>query len=919
MLAAPVPVNLDGSNMFFRVLLSNLCLFLFPVELAFAALTGIVTDVSSASVGGAEVEVRTLSGTIIWMGRTGSDGRFRWDAARPGSYQIRVNGAGMESRETVALVSASEPDTEIRMELQPRSVYTRVTVSATRGAAEEAASASQVAYTKDFDDLRKRPVSTLGEILAGEPGVMIQQSTAGQVSPFLRGLTGYQVLNLVDGIRFNNSTFRSGPNQYLAFVEPNQARRVEALLGPTSVQYGSDSLGGAINVITSEPVFSSGDGRWTTHGDYFLSAASADLSAAGNARISVSSDRVFWLAGASGRKHNDLRAGGGYDSRSAFRRFFGMSADSVQDLVGSRLQDTGFRQYGLETKLAFRPRYDHLVTLNYLRGVQDQVRGYKDLLGGLGRLQSDFDPQILNWFYARYEKLRIGFLDSVTGTFSLNSQVDGSARRNLLYSDPLTRDWNRVNAWGYSGQAATHRSNRLLLAFGGDVYDERVASERTVTDVSRRVTHPRPLYPDGSRYQNAGAFAQASLHLTTRLRAAGGLRLTGVRFATRQQETFGIPESSQWFRDVTFQSSLAWQVAGPIGIHGVVSRGFRAPNLNDLGALGLNDLGYEIPASAAIPAGALPSTDAGEGALPKSGSLRSLSAEKLMNYEFGVRVNARRVYARLQLFDAELSDPIVRRTLLFASNAVPAELAGIPVTPLAPTAAQQASGVVAVATEADPRAVKAFVNDGRSRYYGLESMARYVFTSRLTLDANYAYILGRELSPNRNMRRLPPQMAALSLRYVPSGRRPWVELAMYAAGAQNRLSSGDLDDERIGASFRRSDIAAFFRGSRVAAYVNPTTGIFGPTGETLLQIQNRVLPIGGAINGVRVTTDSSRVPMYLSTAGWTTISVRSGFPLGERWRANAAIENLLDRNYRIHGSGVDSPGISAWVGLGYRF
>ncbi|HWR53800.1 MAG TPA: TonB-dependent receptor plug domain-containing protein, partial [Bryobacteraceae bacterium] len=494
---------------------------------ASAGLTGVVTDVSAAAVEGAEVEIRSLSGTFVWTCRTESDGRFRWDAAKPGAYQIRVNGAGLDSREAVIQVSAASADTDIRIALQPRSVYTRITVSATRGAAEEAESSAQVAFTKDLEDIRKRPVATLGEAFAAEPGVMVQQSTTGQVSPFLRGLTGYQVLNLVDGIRFNNSTFRSGPNQYLAFIEPNQAQRVEALLGPSGAQYGSDSLGGTINVITSEPIFSSDDHRWATHGDAFFGGASADLSGFGNARFSVSSDRLFWLVGASGRKHNDLRSGSGHDSRNAFHRFFGMPFDSVQELLGSRLQDSGFRQYGVKTKLAFRLRADHLVTLNFLRGVQDQVRSYKDLLGGLGRLQSDFDPQILNWFYARYEKLRLGFLDSVTGTLSLNSQVDGSARRNLLYSDPLTRDWNRVDAWGYSGQAATHRSNRLLASFGGDVYDERVASERTVTEASGRVTRPRPLYPDRSRYQNVGVFGQTSLHLTSRLRASSGVRFTG--------------------------------------------------------------------------------------------------------------------------------------------------------------------------------------------------------------------------------------------------------------------------------------------------------------------------------------------------------------------------------------------------------
>lgn len=903
----------------FRLLLL-ISIVLIPISQALAGVSGLVTDVSGAAVVGAEIEIRNSAGTLVWAGRSSGDGRFQWDAARPGHYQIRVNGVGLDSRESAIYISSADADVEVRMTLQPRSVHNRITVSATRGAVEDAGSSAQIAFTKDLDDIRTRPIATLGEALAAEPGVLVQQSTYGQVSPFLRGLTGYQVLNLVDGIRFNNSTFRSGPNQYLAFLEPNQARRVEALLGPTGVQYGSDSLGGTINVITSQPEFSAGGGARTMHGDFFAGGASADLSTVGSGRVSAAGEKVFWLIGASGRQHNDLRSGGGYDSRNVFHRFFAMPLADVRDLLGSRQQDTGFRQYGFETRLALRPRDGHLLSFNYERGVQDQVRGYKDLLGGLGRLQSDFDPQVLNWFYARYEKQSLGFLDSLTGTFSLNSQVDGSARRNLLYSDPLTRDWSRVDAWGYSAQAVTHRTSRALLTFGGDIYDEHVASERTVTEaLSGKVTRPRPLYPDRSRYQTYGTFGQTIIDLTRRLRATGGVRYTGVRFSTREDKTFGIPRSSEWFRDFTFQTSLSWQIAGPVGVHGVVSRGFRAPNLNDLGALGLNDLGYEIPASAAIPAGALLSGDSGESALSKNQPLSPLVAESLMNYELGVRLNLRRLYARVQVFDAELSDPIVRRTLLFPSTAVPAELAGLAVTPLTPTTAQLAQGVVAVATQLDPRAVKAFVNDGRSRYYGSEALAHYIITPRLALEANYSYILGRDLYPNRNIRRLPPQMGAVSMRYTPSGRRPWIEIAAAASGAQNRLSGGDLDDERIGASLRRSDIASFFRSSRVAAYLDSATGVFLPTGETLLAIQNRVLPIGSTINGVLITGDSSRVPLYLSTAGWATVSIRSGYPLGERLHLNAAIENLLDQNFRIHGSGTDAPGISAWVGVGYRF
>jgi outer membrane receptor protein involved in Fe transport len=785
--------------------------------------------------------------------------------------------------------------------------------------AEDVADSPHVAVARSGDWLRERLLPTIGNALEGEPGILLQQSTYAQASPFLRGLTGYQVLTLIDGIRFNNSTFRSGPNQYLAYIEPSQAQRVEAILGPTGVSWGSDSLGGTINVVTAQPSFAA-DRRREVHGRVQIGAASADLSANGGGQISVSTPRLYWLGGISGRRHNDLRAGGGFDSRNVFYRLFGMQHEAIHDLTGGRQQDSGFRQYGGEARFAARIRPDQVLTLNYQRGVQDGVRGYKDLIGGLGRLISTFEPQELNWLYARYEKLGLGPLDSLSGTVSYNGQTDGGRRQNLALTDPITTDFAKVKVYGYTAQATTHLGSRLLGSFGGEFYDEHIESTRDVLNpVTRTVTRPRPLYPDGSRYQNLGAFAQGAYRISSALRAAAGVRFTGIRFSTKENGTFRTPESSQWFRDMTFQSSLQWQIAGPVGVHAVVSRGFRAPNLNDLGALGLNDLGYEIPASEAIGAGALLSTDAGEGALSKGTPLRGLAPESLMNYEFGVRLRTGRVYARAQFFDAELYDPITRRTLVFPAGSVPAALAGLPVTPITQTAAQRQQGVVTVATAVDPRAVKAFVNDGQSRYYGAETMGHVQLASRLALEANFSYIVGRDLFPNRNIRRLPPMMGSVRLRYAQSGRRPWVEVSMTAAGAQSRLSGGDRDDERIGASFRRADIDAFFRGARVAALTDPATRVFRPTNETLLQIQNRVLPIGGTVNGVRIVDDNSRVPLYLSTAGWAIAGIRSGFPLGERWRVHGGIENVLDKNYRYHGSGVDAAGINAWMGMSFVF
>ncbi|MCC6539857.1 MAG: TonB-dependent receptor [Bryobacterales bacterium] len=767
--------------------------------------------------------------------------------------------------------------------LAQEKVVTSITVTATRGLPEPAAETAPPVIVRERNALVERPLPTLGHALEeAAPGILNQQSTAGQVSPFLRGLTGYQVVNLIDGVRFNNSTFRSGPNQYLVYVEPSQASRIEAMLGPSGAQYGSDALGGAINIITPAS-------REGTHGEAMAFGGSADWSGGGNAQVSTGNARYWLLGGVAARKHNDLRAGGGWDSRNVFHRLFGLNGSQIQSLIGNRQQDSGFSQTGFNGKISVRPTASQTLSLWYQRGDLYHVRGYKDLLGGLGRVQSTFDPQALDFLYGRWEKVRTGPLDTLSATVSLNQQTDGGARQGLRATDAVTVDWNRVRAAGYAVQGSAHWSTRWTALFGGELYDEDVASTRS--------GNARPLYPNGSQYRTGGLFAQSNLELLpSRLRLGLGGRWTRVSYRSAGAD--------QAFGDLTYNASLTYQLTSAVALVALSGRGFRAPNLNDLGSLGLNDLGFEIPARDAPTA--LLANSAGENATSLGRPLAPLRAESLLSYEGGVRVHTNRVYARVHAFNAGLRDPIVRRTLLFAATQAPAELAGLAVRPIPPTSAQAAQGVLTVATALDPRAVKAFVNDGEARYYGVESMLRVRLNERWSAQSAYTFMVGRDLYPNRPIRRLPPQLGSASLRYM-TQRRLWVEGALSAAGAQRRLSGGDLDDERIGASRRRQDIADFFAGARVAPYLDPA-GRFTPTGETLRQIQDRVLP------GV---ADTVRVPLYTSTAGWVSLAVRAGVPLTERVTLHLALENLADRQYRLHGSGVDAPGRNAYLALRY--
>jgi len=103
---------------------------------------------------------------------------------------------------------------------------------------------------RTHEEITERQATDMFQALQNEVGVLLQSTAAGQASPFIRGLTGQQVLILVDGIRLNNSIFRRGPNQYFNTIDPGMVDHIEVLRGQGSVLWGSDAIGGAINIVT---------------------------------------------------------------------------------------------------------------------------------------------------------------------------------------------------------------------------------------------------------------------------------------------------------------------------------------------------------------------------------------------------------------------------------------------------------------------------------------------------------------------------------------------------------------------------------------------------------------------------------------------------------------------------------------------
>jgi outer membrane receptor protein involved in Fe transport len=379
----------------------------------------------------------------------------------------------------------------------------------------------------------------------------------------------------------------------------------------------------------------------------------------------------------------------------------------------------------------------------------------------------------------------------------------------------------------------------------------------------------------------------------------GGIRYGRFRFRSEADRTLGVPGQDIPTADTTFQASSIYTATPSLTLTVSASRGFRAANAFDFGAIGLSGgAGFEISPHQAVELGGVRGSTDGATAIGTEQAVGRLDAERLMAYEAGLRWQASRVSASVNVFDLEFHDAIERRTLIFPSSIVGQDLAGYTVI------RQDEIGRAYVAGEARPIVTR--VNVSRSRVLGFEAESRVRLTSSLGARGWASMARGTELDTNTPRRRMPPGLGGASMRWQPVAARWWVEASMIVATRQDRLSDGDIGDARIGASRTPGSIAGFFNGTAVDRGL-VANGRLVATGETLSQVQQRVL------NGAAL------LPMFTETPGFAVFGARTGVRISSYLDLTVLAENLGDRNYRLHGSGVDEPGINVMARLRARF
>jgi outer membrane receptor protein involved in Fe transport len=180
----------------------------------------------------------------------------------------------------------------------------------------------------------------------------------------------------------------------------------------------------------------------------------------------------------------------------------------------------------------------------------------------------------------------------------------------------------------------------------------------------------------------------------------------------------------------------------------------------------------------------------------------------------------------------------------------------------------------------------------------------------LAVNANAFYVRGTDLltgAPPNLENGVPPFTGFVGIKWESAGTPGWLEVYSNFAGPQRRFSANDISQPRIGGIHTREEIAGFFNGGAVARGL-VSNGILLPTGETLAQVQLRVLGPGLLPN-----------TLFNKNPGFALLNLRGGFRVGEHLSVTVVLENILDKNYRARGSGIDGPGTNAAVRYSFRF
>lgn len=584
------------------------------------------------------------------------------------------------------------------------------------------------------DKLQQNALTPI-EALRGQPGAFVQQTTPGQSAVFVRSAKGSEVLHLVDGFRLNSAIFRNAPNQYFSLVDGHNLDRIELLRGSSAGLYGSDAMGGVVHMISRNPLDLAQN---SSESSVRIRADSGEDMMLGHISSAWRGDQFAAQIAVTSVDTDGRRIGGG-DQRP--QSDFTSLAASAR--IGMDAADAGRFGLNLQTvRQPNTPRHDELVP-------------------GFGQTNAASAVALLEPQERQFAQF----------THSADVDVLGFDRLNWQLGSQFIIDDRRTRARGSSSEARERNRDRLNgasltlsrthdethgFSVGAEYYDDKVNSSRTNTNINTGVqVVAAPRFPDGASERSVALYAIDDWKINERW----DLVLSG-RYSDFKVE---LPQSGTTPQVVVAPNAFSGHVGASFALTentrlvGNIGRGFRAPNVFDLGVFG------DRPGNRF----SIPNPD--------------LDAERILGSDIGIKHNSGDFGVEAYVYESRFTDKIVS----------------------ALTGAVTAGGRLIVQNR----------NAARAKSHGLELGTHWNASDTITARASINYTRGNETldGVTSDGDRIPPLTFDVLVDWQ-LGDALLLSFGGMSAGRQDRLSERDLTDPRIDptgtAGWTRWDIAA---------------------------------------------------------------------------------------------------------------
>jgi hemoglobin/transferrin/lactoferrin receptor protein len=566
------------------------------------------------------------------------------------------------------------------------------------------------------------------------PGVMVQQSGVQQLSPYMRSSTGYRTNLYMDGIRMNNGIWREGPNQYFGTIDPFTVGNMETTMGPGTVKYGSDALGGTLDINTRQY-----DGvKDGIHGKTIQRFNTADNAYTSRYETSGKEGKIRWMTGISPKWYNNITDGAGYS----------------QPHTGMNELDGDFKlSYDVNNHHTFTTMYQSYNSSNAWRvhNTVDATSFNGTKPGNL--LQRSYDEQ-RNMGYIQYhgKDLELSIADNVDVSFSVQgfNEPQFRVKTNNSSSD---RGIGVLTIGSFI--KATKNTNKFgLFEYGIETYNDNVNSWNNETLANGTIKSGFGPVANGSTYQYTSTYGQNVFPLiNNKLDLISGVRFTNINAHIGSGEDI-LSKTKQYdaydktFNYATGSGRLLWHMDDEKHIDSWVgvSQGARAPNISDFSG---NELArsYEVQT---------PNAD--------------IKPEQYMTYEFGMKTNYRDWTASAVYYYNDIQDMIIRK----------------------PTGKKVSGGYQVIATNGGSG-----MNQGieLSSSYAFTTSITAFGTFNWQDGRMNEYSLDTPNTKGSSVpSRLTPINGLIGSRYTPISNKWWVQSDVQMFAPQTRLSYGDTYD-----------------------------------------------------------------------------------------------------------------------------